>query len=145
MSRGVSDATRLLFAGVIHLPDLISFDIDGTLEAGDPPGVIGMSIVRTAQELGYIVGSCSDRPINTQTRIWDEHSIAVDFIVLKQNLGDVMGRFKAEKYFHVGDSEVDKFFANQAGFQFIPAEVEAWELALPNLPLERQAPNSHLS
>ncbi len=121
--------------GAFTLPDLISFDIDGTLEAGDPPGVIGMDVVRTAQQLGYVVGSCSDRPISSQNRIWDEHSIKVDFIVLKQNLSDVMARFKAEKYFHVGDSEVDQFFANQAGFQFIAAEVDAWRLALPDLPL----------
>ena len=71
---------------------LISFDIDGTLEAGDPPGFLSMEVVRTAQKLGYLVGSCSDRPISTQERIWDEHGISVDFTVLKQNLGDVMAR-----------------------------------------------------
>ena len=71
---------------------LISFDIDGTLEAGDPPGFLSMEVVRTAQKLGYLVGSCSDRPISTQERIWDEHEISVDFTVLKQNLGDVMAR-----------------------------------------------------
>ena len=39
---------------------LISFDIDGTLEFGDPPGVLTVEMVRAAQNLGYIVGSCSD-------------------------------------------------------------------------------------
>jgi hypothetical protein len=41
---------------------VLSFDIDGTLELGDPPGGITMEMVRRAHELGYLVGSCSDRP-----------------------------------------------------------------------------------
>ena len=43
---------------------LVSFDIDGTLESGDPPGGITMDMVRKALDLGYLVGSCSDKPIN---------------------------------------------------------------------------------
>ena len=45
---------------------LISFDIDGTLEVGDPPGVLTMEFVRKTQEAGILVGSCSDRPISGQ-------------------------------------------------------------------------------
>ena len=44
---------------------LISFDIDGTLEVGDPPGIITLDMVRKAKELGFLVGSCSDRTIST--------------------------------------------------------------------------------
>jgi hypothetical protein len=36
---------------------LISFDIDGTLEVGGPPGSITIERVRQALELGYIIGS----------------------------------------------------------------------------------------
>ena len=32
---------------------LISFDIDGTLEVGDPPGVLTMDMVRLAQEKDF--------------------------------------------------------------------------------------------
>ena len=46
---------------------LISFDIDGTLEVGDPPGVLTMDMVRRAQEKGCVIGSCSDRP---RSRFW---------------------------------------------------------------------------
>ena len=49
---------------------LISFDIDGTLEVGDPPGYITMEMVRRAKDLGYIIGSCSDRTVSNQRRIW---------------------------------------------------------------------------
>ena len=45
---------------------LISFDIDGTLEVGDPPGVLTMAMVKRAQAQGSVIGSCSDRPISTQ-------------------------------------------------------------------------------
>ena len=42
---------------------LLSFDIDGTLEEGDPPGPIGMDLVVRALEMGYVVGSSSDRTV----------------------------------------------------------------------------------
>ena len=51
------------------MPKLISFDIDGTLEVGDPPGYITIARVRQALGLGYIVGSCSDWPVSRQQRM----------------------------------------------------------------------------
>ena len=39
---------------------LISFDIDGTMVFGDPPGEITVEDVRKVKELGFIVGSASD-------------------------------------------------------------------------------------
>jgi len=45
---------------------LVSFDIDGTLECGEPPGVVTVELVRTAKRRGWLVGSCSDRPIAYQ-------------------------------------------------------------------------------
>lgn len=101
---------------------LISFDIDGTLEVGDPPGIITMDMVRKAKTLGYLIGSCSDRTISDQQRIWVLHSISVDFTVLKHRLDDVKARFDAEAYYHVGDTDMDGFFADQAGFLFIRAD-----------------------
>ena len=114
---------------------LISFDIDGTLEIGDPPGIITMDIVREASNLGYLIGSCSDRPVSTQVRLWNEQRISVDFTVLKQDLGEVRARFEVEAYFHVGDTDTDRFFAHQAGFRFIRATAGAWQDSMPDLPL----------
>jgi hypothetical protein len=117
------------------LAKLISFDIDGTLEVGEPPGIITMDMVREAKNLGYLIGSCSDRPVSAQVRLWEAHRIRVDFTVLKQNLEDVKARFKVEAYYHIGDTELDHFYAKEAGFHFVQAEADAWQESMPELPL----------
>ena len=96
---------------------LVSFDIDGTLEVGDPPGIITMDMVRLTQTLGYLIGSCSDRPISYQQQLWD-YNIHVDFMVLKHQLADVKAQFQTEAYYHIGDTDIDHFFATRAGFRF---------------------------
>jgi hypothetical protein len=110
---------------------LISFDIDGTLVIGDPPGLITLDMVRQAQALGYLIGSCSDRPIGHQQILWQQHNITVDFMVLKHQLAEVRARFEAEVYYHIGDTDIDRFFAERAGFQFIPADATAYQLWVP--------------
>jgi len=109
---------------------LISFDIDGTLEVGDPPGVLTMDMVRTAQEKGFLIGSCSDRPMSGQRAIWDQHNIPVDFAVSKQMLPEVKAKFEADVYYHIGDREdLDKKYALEAGFEFLwpdEAMVKPW-------------------
>ena len=95
---------------------LISFDIDGTLETGDPPGCITLQRVREAQALGYIIGSCSDRTVSTQQRMWQTHGISVAFTVLKHKLDEVKAEFSADAYVHIGDTNVDQYYAEQAGF-----------------------------
>jgi hypothetical protein len=87
---------------------LISFDIDGTLEVGDPPGYITMARVRQALALGYIIGSCSDRPVSHQRQMWMEHEITVAFTVLKHQLDQVRAEFSAERYYHIGDTNMDR-------------------------------------
>ena len=98
---------------------LISFDIDGTMEFGSPPGHITLDHVRKAKELGYIVGSTSDRPISNQEELWKQHDIEVDFVALKHQLAEVKERFEPDECLHVGDTEMDRFFAAQAGFDFL--------------------------
>ena len=97
---------------------LISFDIDGTLEVGDPPGYITMEMVRRAKDLGYIIGSCSDRTVSNQRRIWVAHDISVAFTVLKHQLDLVKAEFNAEQYYHIGDTNMDRHYAARAGFAF---------------------------
>jgi hypothetical protein len=97
---------------------LISFDIDGTLEFGDPPGSITLALVRQALGLGYIVGSCSDRPVSQQRRLWLEHGIAVSFTVLKHQLDRVKAEFSAVEYVHIGDTNIDRQYAERNGFAY---------------------------
>ena len=108
------------------MPILISFDIDGTLEVGDPPGELTMDMVRVAQSKGIIIGSCSDRIASSQRRIWDEHDIQVDFICVKGSpmeelrLEYMKTKFEAEEYWHIGDREdLDRQMALRSGFQFL--------------------------
>lgn len=99
---------------------LLSFDIDGTLEVGDPPGIVTMEMVRRAQEKGILIGSCSDRPLSGQRAIWDQHHIPVNFVVLKHMLHEVRVKFEADAYYHIGDREdLDKRYALEAGFEFL--------------------------
>ena len=100
------------------MPKLISFDIDGTLETGDPPGYITIERVRKAAELGYIIGSCSDRPVSHQQRMWETHGITVSFTVLKHQLDQVKEKFSAEIYVHIGDTNIDQHYAERNGFSY---------------------------
>jgi len=101
--------------------NLISFDIDGTLTVGDPPGVIPVDAIRRAQALGYLVGSCSDRTLRYQRELWELHGIEMDFVVVKQGLLEVKSSFDVNHHLHIGDSDVDAMMARQAGFSFLHA------------------------
>ena len=112
---------------------LLSFDIDGTLEIGDPPGIIPIAVLRRAKDLGYLVGSCSDRPISFQEGMWARLGLAPDFTVLKHRLGDLKARFAAAAYYHVGDTDIDEHFARHAGFVFLSAHAAAYRAWGPDL------------
>ena len=46
------------------------------------------------------------------------HKIEVDFTILKHKLSEVRRRFEADYYYHTGDTELDRQFALEAGFDF---------------------------
>ena len=100
---------------------LVSFDIDGTLEDGDPPGPVPMSLPSHAQRLGYVVGSASDRTLSEQSRIWADRGIEPDFVSHKHTLGSVVARFPTLRRVHIGDTHVDEHYARLAGFEFVLA------------------------
>jgi hypothetical protein len=110
----------------------MSFDIDGTLEVGDPPGCITIARVREALALGYIVGSCSDRPVSHQRRMWMEQGIAVAFTVLKHQLDRVKAEFSAEEYYHIGDTNMDRHYAERAGFAYLYPDASVDRLWMPH-------------
>ncbi|MCH2525708.1 MAG: hypothetical protein MK028_05200 [Dehalococcoidia bacterium] len=108
---------------------LMSFDIDGTLEVGDPPGPITLDMVRKAQAAGIICGSSSDRSMTAQQNLWDRAGITPAFTSLKHMLADIKEQFEADYYYHTGDRDLDKQFALEAGFSYMwywEAEHEPW-------------------
>jgi hypothetical protein len=117
---------------------LVSFDIDGTLEVGEPPGIVSIALVREAKRLGYLIGSCSDRPIGFQRDLWERLRITVDFTVLKHHLADVKARFAASAYYHIGDTDTDAYYATSAGFSFLRADAST----RPQWPSELFKPRS---
>ena len=84
---------------------LISSDIDGSLDVGDPPGVLTIEMVRRVQQKGFLIGSCSDRPLSGQRAISEQYNIPVNFVVSKHMLPDVKAKFEADVYYHIGDRE----------------------------------------
>ena len=107
------------------MANLISFDIDGTLEVGEPSGSVTIEFVRAAQRGGNLIGSCSDRPLSYQRQIWRRLDIQVDFTALKDRLHEIKSQFPAETYTHIGDTDVDEHFAGKAGFRFIRVDTPA--------------------
>jgi hypothetical protein len=101
---------------------LVSFDIDGTLEVGEPPGIITIPMVQDIQRRGWVIGSCSDRPVSYQCRMWARLALVPDFTVLKHRLADVRERFAAQAYYHIGDTDLDDHVATGAGFRFLRAD-----------------------
>ena len=98
---------------------VISFDIDGTLACGDPPGSITAHMVRHARQLGCIVGTGSDRPASHQRALFAAEGLDLDFVGHKHLLHEARSRFPADHYLHIGDTDVDRFFAERAGFRFL--------------------------
>lgn len=98
---------------------LLSLDIDGTVEVGDPPGAFSLEMVRRALALGYIVGSASDRVISDQRRLWERHEIEMAFVGHKHKLDEVRARFpQATRWIHIGDGNADEVYARMHGFEF---------------------------
>jgi hypothetical protein len=120
---------------------LISFDIDGTLEVGNPPGYITIERVREAHALGYIIGSCSDWPVSWQQTLWEEHGIPVAFTVLKHHLDRVKADFHAEEYVHIGDTDMDRYYAERNGFVYLFPDTTVDHLwSAPASPLDADTP-----
>ncbi|MEK7777745.1 MAG: HAD family hydrolase [Chloroflexota bacterium] len=107
--------------GITNPRRLISFDIDGTMEFGDPPGQVTAQWVKLAKEQGNLVGSASDRPLAEQRRVWAQTGIELDFVILKHWMLELRTTFQADEYWHVGDGQMDQLFAQRAGFTFFLA------------------------
>ncbi len=98
---------------------LLSLDIDGALEVGDPPGWIPVEWIHKAKALGYIVGSASDRTMTDQRGLWERLDIELDFVGHKHKLDEIRARFpEATRWIHIGDGDADHIYAVKHGFEF---------------------------
>jgi hypothetical protein len=97
---------------------LVSFDIDGTMVFGDPPGGITVEMVLDVQSRGAVIGSASDRTMADQADLWKRHGVAVDFVGHKHRLDEVRARFHATRWIHIGDTQVDEHYARLHDFEF---------------------------
>jgi hypothetical protein len=104
---------------------LISFDIDGTMEFGHPPGPVTVAFVRGLAVDGHVIGSASDRTRSDQSQLWELHGIEIAFVGGKHHLHEVRDRFPAERHVHIGDTHVDEHYARLAGFEF--CSLANWE------------------
>jgi hypothetical protein len=103
-------------------------------------------MVRNAQELGCIIGSASDRSISSQQNMWDKNNIKVDFVAQKHVLIGIKERFEADYYLHMGDRELDRQFAREAGFEFMwmhEAATQPW-IAMKNGKMPESGPASEM-
>jgi hypothetical protein len=98
---------------------LVSFDIDGTLEAGDPRGPITFANVLAARERGYIIGSSSDRTLSEQRVLWAAAGIEPDFMCNKPQMVSSTEHFEVSRRLHIGDTTSDEYYAGLAGFEFV--------------------------
>jgi len=103
---------------------LISFDIDGTMEFGHPPGPVTVDFVRSLAADGHVVGSASDRTRSDQAGLWEAAGIDVAFVGGKHHLPEVRDRYPDLRRLHIGDTHVDEHFARLADFEF--CWVDAW-------------------
>jgi hypothetical protein len=98
---------------------LISFDIDGTMAFGEPPGPVTVEFVRALAASGHVVGCASDRTRTEQATLWASHGVDVAFLGGKHHLHEVREQFPDERRVHIGDSHVDEYYAGLAGFEFL--------------------------
>lgn len=111
-------------AAVDHGLEIISFDIDLTLtmpeDAGHLPEFISPTVISELQELGYIVGTCSDRPPSNQREAMAEVGQAPHFCIPKEMLHWTSRLIPAETQVHVGDdARRDRDIAEAAGWQHL--------------------------
>jgi hypothetical protein len=98
---------------------VLSLDIDGTLEFGEPPGPIPVSTVLAVQQAGVVVGSASDRLPSDQRRLWQNTEVQVSFAVPKHTLSGLLDGFRQHPAIHIGDGIGDRLLARAAGAHFI--------------------------
>ena len=109
---------------------VVSFDIDLTIRIGEDYEenvlLIAPSAISELQEMGYIVGTCSDREPSDQTNLLRHLGQQPHFCIPKELLGWTKRLLPGDFHLHVGDHPVrDRQMAAAAGWQHQwPSEFE---------------------
>lgn len=98
---------------------LISFDIDGTLEVGDPPELSLSAPSDERVTAATSSGVARTGTVRYQEELWAQHGVTMDFVIVKQGLLTIKSTFDIEQHLHIGDTDVDALIARQAGFSFL--------------------------
>jgi hypothetical protein len=69
--------------------------------------------------------------VSHQQRMWMAHDIPVAFTVLKHHLDRIKAEFSAEHYYHIGDTHVDQYYAERAGFVYFYPDTSVDHLWMP--------------
>ena len=110
---------------------MLSLDIDGTMEFGDPPGPVTVALVRELAAAGLVVGCASDRTRTDQETAWGAHELTMAFVGGKHHLHEVRAQYvDAHRYVHVAVSHVDELYAGLAGFEFVTVDDPAAALGV---------------
>ena len=128
----VVDDSGRLFLGLLaecsehavnHGLSVVSFDIDLTLvtpdDAGESAGgVVPVGTLSVLREMGYIVGTCSDRLVTDQRQLMGDMGFEPDFCVPKSMLGPARAMLPGPSHIHVGDDPTrDRDIALRAGWE----------------------------
>lgn len=104
-----------------HRLRTVSFDIDLTLNIGeeeDTTALIDPSEMTRLQQLGYIVGTCSDREPTDQRETLAELGQNPQFCIPKEMLTWVKQIIPGQTHLHIGDDlRRDRDIAEKAGWQ----------------------------
>ncbi|MEA2033150.1 MAG: HAD family hydrolase [Euryarchaeota archaeon] len=100
---------------------VIAFDVDGTLECGEPPGIIKIETVKRLKEKGFIVGI-----VGAYKKV-QRHISHLDFYLSgdphkPENLKKVRETYKPAFCIYVADLPSDKVAALKNGFSYIKPE-----------------------
>lgn len=107
-----------------HGLSVVSFDIDLTLDTGEETGLneklIDPGAIEKLQQLGHIVGTCSDRTPSDQRDLAARLNQSPHFCIPKEMLHWTARLIPGELHLHVGDSvERDQKIAEAAGWVHI--------------------------
>lgn len=116
-------------AGIAGADLVVSFDVDGTVWFGDPPGPIAAGLIGALQLSPAVIGSASDRTVLDQRRLWRDVGVEPAFVVLKHRLHTITPEYADRVLVHIGDRFVDEIEAGNAGAIFLHVDmltVEEW-------------------